>query len=93
MLDDWRTAAIDGKLRATLALLERLTLAPGEVGPADIAPLRAAGISDGAIVDAIHVCALFNVMNRVADALGFPQLAPEQLRRGARMLLQRGYQV
>jgi len=36
---------------------------------------------------------VINVINRVADALGFPQLAPEQLRRGARMLLQRGYQV
>ena len=33
--------------------------------------MRAAGVSDEALEDAIHVCALFNVIDRVADALGF----------------------
>ncbi len=93
VLDDWRTAAVDGKVRATLALLEKLTLAPNEVGPADIAPLRAAGIRDRAIADAVHVCALFNVINRIADALGFVVLSPGRFRLGAQLVLKHGYQL
>ena len=52
VLNDWRTAPIDAKLRAMLGFLEKLTLTPAEVGPADVAPLRAAGLSDAAIEDA-----------------------------------------
>ena len=71
VLDDWRTAPVDERLRATLGFLEKLTLSPGEVGPEDVAPLRAAGVRDEAIEDAILVCTLFNVMDRIADALDF----------------------
>jgi len=93
VLDDWRTAAVDRKVRAALGLLEQLTLSPNEVEPADLAPLRAAGISDRAIVHAIHVCALFNVINRIADALGFAVLSPGKFWLGAQLMLRRGYQV
>src|SRR5712672_3004696 len=61
VLADWRTAPIEPKLRAMLGFLEKLTLEPAEVGPADVVPLRAAGLSDAAIEDAIHACVLFNV--------------------------------
>lgn len=74
-----------------LAFLEKLTLKPREVEPADVAPLRAAGLSDEAIADAIHVCANFNLINRVSDALGFERTGPESLSRYAGFLLQRGY--
>jgi hypothetical protein len=33
--------------------------------------LRAAGVSDEAMVDAIHVAALFNMIVRLADSLGW----------------------
>ena len=36
VLTDWRTAPIDARLRATLGFLEKLTLAPTEVRPADL---------------------------------------------------------
>jgi len=36
-----------------------------------MADLRAAGVDDQAITDVIYVCFLFNVIDRVADALGF----------------------
>lgn len=71
MLEDWLTAPVSEKLRVTLGFLEKLTMAPGDVGPADVEPLRASGLSDEAIEDAILVCALFNVIDRVADALDF----------------------
>ena len=90
-LADYRTAPISEPLRAALAFLEKLTLTPQEVGPADVAPLRAAGLSDEAIADAVHVCANFNLINRVADALGFELAGPVSVSRYAGFLLQRGY--
>jgi uncharacterized peroxidase-related enzyme len=91
VLADYRTAPISGKLRAMLAFLEKLTLRPDEIGPEDVAPLRAAGLADEEIADAIHVCALFNVINRVADSLGFEQADANGYQTGARILLTSGY--
>lgn len=91
VLADYRTAPISGKLRAMLAFLEKLTLRPDEIGPEDVARLRAAGLADEEIADAIHVCALFNVINRVADSLGFEQADANGYQTGARILLHSGY--
>jgi uncharacterized peroxidase-related enzyme len=93
VLDDWRTAPIDAKLRAQLGFLEKLTLRPDEVRPADVTPLRAAGISDAAIEDAIHVCALFNIYDRLADALGWHLPGPDGYAASAQNLLRRGYLI
>lgn len=51
--------------------MEKLTLTPEQVTPDDAARVLAAGVSAQALVDAIYICALFNLMDRVADALGF----------------------
>lgn len=75
-----------------LGFLEKLTLAPDGVSGNDIAVLRIAGLSDAAIEDAIHVTALFNIYDRLADALGFDNPGPEGFARSATTLLQRGYQ-
>lgn len=53
--------------------------------------LRAAGLEDAAIADAIQICALFNIHDRIADALGFAVPTREVFARQARLLLQRGY--
>jgi len=71
VLADWRTAPIDDKLKAMLGYLEKLTLSPEEIQPADVAALKAAGISKQAMLEAIYVCALFNIIDRLADALNF----------------------
>ena len=91
MLTDWRTAPIDPKVGATLGFLEKLTLAPTQVGPADVAPLRAAGVSDQAVEDAIQVCALFNIYDRLADAMGWHLPGPEGYAASGRNLMKRGY--
>lgn len=91
VLEDYRSAPIPEKLRAMLAFLEKLTLRPDTVGPDDVEPLRAAGLSDEEIEDAIHVCANFNVINRMADSLGFELTTEEIYESNARMLLKRGY--
>jgi uncharacterized peroxidase-related enzyme len=93
VLDDWRSVAMSEKLRATLGFLETLTLRPDDVSPADIAPLRAAGVSDAAIEDAINVCALFNVYDRLADALGWYLPEADGYAASGRTLLKRGYKL
>ena len=91
VVNDWRTAPLDAKLRATLGFLEQLTLRPDEVRPADVAPLRAAGLSDDAIEDAINVCALFNIYDRLADALGWYLPDRAGYAASAGNLMRRGY--
>ena len=93
VLADWRTAPVDAKVRATLGFLEKLTLAPAELRPADVEPLRAAGVSDAAIEDAIHVCVLFNIYDRLADSLTFHLPGPDGYAASGRSLMQRGYVI
>ena len=91
VLDDWRSAPVEPRLRAALAFVEKLTLDPASVGPADVMPMRAAGISDPAIEDTIHACTLFNVYDRLADALEFDIPDEHGFAMSATVLLKRGY--
>ena len=91
VLDDWRSAPVEPKLRAALAFVEKLTLDPAAVGPADVAPMRAVGISDAAIEDAVHACTLFNVYDRLADSFEFEIPDEHGFAMSATMLLKRGY--
>ena len=68
---DWRTAPLTPPLRATLGFIEKMTLTPDELDAGDRVAVRAAGVSDEALIDAIHVCALFNMIVRLADSLGW----------------------
>src|SRR6185295_15566885 len=70
-ISNWRSAPLDPKVRAMVAFLEKLTFTPDDVSSADIRPLREAGITEDAIEDAIHVCVLFNVYDRLADSFKF----------------------
>jgi uncharacterized peroxidase-related enzyme len=93
VLEDWRTAPIDEKLRATLAFLEKVTLSPHDVRPEDTALVHQLGVSDAAIRDAVYVCALFNMLDRISDALDFSIPTAEGFKKGAKMLLRFGYRL
>lgn len=88
---DWRTAPVDAKLRAMLGFLEAMTLRPRQLTADDAAPARAAGISEAALIDAVHVGALFNMIVRLADALDFDVPAYESQLARAEGMLGRGY--
>jgi len=90
-LTDWRTAPVDPRLRAALGFLEKLTLRPDDVRPGDLTPLRAAGASDAAIEDAINVCALFTIYDRMADSLGWHLPDRAGYAASAQNLIRRGY--
>ena len=90
-LADWRTAPLDARVTAMLGFLETMTLAPESLTAAHVRPLREAGLSDAAIEDAVHVCALFNVYDRLADSLEFEIPDESSFAMSATMLLKRGY--
>ena len=78
-------------MRATFAFLEKITLFPSEIGPEDLDALHRAGISARALVDATYVCVGFNIVARIADALGFKVPSDELFLRAARLLRVFGY--
>ncbi|HEY7177685.1 MAG TPA: hypothetical protein VH305_00800 [Gaiella sp.] len=79
------------ELAATLVFLEKLTLRPEELEPADAAAARAAGVSEQALRDAATVCALFSMIVRLADSLGWEVPSPERLAARAPAMLEGGY--
>ena len=79
------------ELAATLVFLEKLTLRPDEIGPADADAARASGVSDQALRDAVAVCALFSMIVRMADSLGWDVPSPERLAARAPAMLEGGY--
>jgi alkylhydroperoxidase family enzyme len=93
VLDDFTTAPIDGKLRATLALLRKMTLEYRTLSADDIRPVMDAGVSKQAIAEALEVAFLFNVYDRLADAMAWdvPSRAGGYYRSAAKRLLSRGY--
>jgi alkylhydroperoxidase family enzyme len=88
---DWRTAPVDDRLRATLGFLEKLTLRPAELTEADARAVLDAGVSRDALVDAIHVCALFSMIVRLADSLGWDDPGFEAFAARADEMLATGY--
>lgn len=60
----------DARLAALLVYAEKLTLQPGQMEEADLAPLRAAGLDDGGILEANQVICYFNYVNRSINGLG-----------------------
>jgi len=76
-----------------LGFIETMTLRPDELGPDDAAAVRAAGVSDDALIDAIHVCAYFNMIVRLADSLGWDVPSPERLAARAPAMLAEGYRL
>ena len=88
---DVRTAPIGEELRATLLFVEKLTLRPSELTPGDAEAVYAAGVSREALVDAIHVASLFNMIVRMADSLGWDVPPFEAFLERAETMLGSGY--
>ena len=90
---DWRSAPLRPELAATLVFLEKLTLRPDELGAADAAAARSAGVSDQALRDAATVCSLFNMIVRLADSLGWDVPTWDSLTARAPAMLEGGYRI
>jgi hypothetical protein len=70
-------------LRATLGFLEKLTLRPDELRSQDAEDVLAAGVREDALIDAIHIAALFTMIVRLADSFGWHVPLDQELAVGA----------
>ena len=91
ILDDYRTAPINEKLRAMLGLLETFTLRPDRLDAAAIRAVLATGVTREAIRDAFYVAFLFNTYDRLADTLGWELPDEGYYRKAGQFLLKKGY--
>lgn len=80
-------------MRVALGFVEIMTLTPERLSPDDFRELRRVGLSDEAIDDVVLICALFNIIDRLADAFGFHQPDEAGYRKGAEMLWKQGYDL
>ena len=70
-----------------------MTLRPDELTPADAEAAYAAGVSQQALLDAATVCALFSMIVRLADSLGWDVPPWESLLERAPAMLESGYSL
>jgi len=90
---DWRSAPLRPELKATLVFLEKLTLWPEELDSSDVEAAHAGGVSTRALRDASTVCALFSMIVRLADPLGWEVPSTESLHSRAPAMLDGGYRL
>jgi uncharacterized peroxidase-related enzyme len=64
------TAAIADRLKPIFRFAKKLTEAPSCIVQADVDSILATGWEETAAEDAIAVCSLFNMLNRIADGYG-----------------------
>ena len=86
-------ATMRAELASVLPLLEQLTKDPDSVVATDIDAVREAGVPDDAIVDALHVCMMFNAVNRMANAFDWTWDSDAHVRVAARVIHRISYRL
>ena len=69
-MHDYRAAGLSPRERALCDFAVKLTHLAAEIDDADVDALRAEGLTDTDVSDAIQVIAYFNYVTRVADGVG-----------------------
>ena len=69
-MHDYRKANLSPRERALCDFAVKLTTLASEIDEADVDALRAEGLTDTDVSDAIQVIAYFNYVTRVADGVG-----------------------
>ena len=70
LAEDYRRAGLDGRTRLLLEYAEQITRDATKITKGDIERLKDVGFSDQDILEATHIAAYFNYVDRLADALG-----------------------
>ncbi len=79
-----------GRLAPILALVEKLTRTPERDPAAEARAVLAAGWDEQALFEAVSICGLFNLMNRLVAGLGIAA-SPDCLQMAAERLAAGGY--
>jgi uncharacterized peroxidase-related enzyme len=94
MLDHWREEmGLSPKLTAVFGLLERVVTDPDAVSAGDVQAVRATGVTADAIVDALYVAFVFNLINRLVNVFGYSWESEEERLLLARVLHRINYRV
>ncbi|MBI4481681.1 MAG: peroxidase-related enzyme [Acidobacteria bacterium] len=70
VMRDYREAELTPRQRALCEFAEKLTRNPARMSADEVNRLRATGLEDREILDAVQIISYFNYINRVAGALG-----------------------
>lgn len=73
LMEDPETAPVDPGLRPILAYVAKLTLNPTKMVEADARAVYEAGWSEEALYEAIVICAMFCMMNRILEGTGITE--------------------
>lgn len=91
LLDDVEGANVDERLKPVLRYVKKLTQSPSRMTQADADAVIAAGWDEQALADAVAICALFNLYNRVVDGHGIIG-SPDTFAEVARRVNRQGYE-
>lgn len=70
LLTDLENSGIEEKMKPLLAYVGKLTRTPAMMVEADADRVYAAGWDERALFDAVSICGLFNLMNRIVEGSG-----------------------
>lgn len=93
LLDGWRDAQLDPRVRAAFELLEKRAGDPAQLRAEDFGRARAAGLSEPAIYDLLSIGFMFDVINRLANVFGYTTGDEPGRRKTAAILHRIGYRV
>ncbi|MBT8446084.1 MAG: peroxidase-related enzyme [Gammaproteobacteria bacterium] len=92
MVEDLDTAPVAAKLKPVLRYVKKLTDAPYKMVQSDADAVYRAGWNDRALSDAVLICGLFNMANRVVEGHGVSKELPAELfEAGAERMSEHGY--
>lgn len=77
LLRDVSTAPVDDKLKPVLQFVKKLTDTPYKMVQADADAVYAAGWDEKALSDAVLICGIFNMANRVVEGHGVNRSIPQ----------------
>jgi uncharacterized peroxidase-related enzyme len=94
-IDAWRDGGFGPRITAAFAVLDGVHRGArgGGVSPDAIAVARTAGLTDAEITDALYVQFVFDVVNRLANALGYGWTSEADKAAGIRTLHRIGYRL
>jgi uncharacterized peroxidase-related enzyme len=92
-IDSADLGSVRPQLAAVLPFLEKAGRTPEHLGRSDVDAVRAAGVPDEAIVDALYVSLIFNCMNRLANAFDFTWDSDDHVRLSAKVIHRTSYRL
>src|ERR1700722_12370106 len=93
VLHDLESSSLSEKEKGLLRYIEKLNAQASSIQQSDIDKLKSLGWTDGAIYDALSVCALFRFYNTWNDGAGTENMSPQDYQFSGERLAQRGYRL